>query len=85
MKCGHTLWVVDVIFKNFFGPRGSIQRIFSVLWNLNIKHESLRNEMCYHFPPMKKHTKEHEDFLKCIFTYIDDILIQIKQCSYRFE
>lgn len=63
VKGGHTLWVVDVTLENFFGPRWSIQRIYSVLWNLNIRHESLCSEMCYHFPPMKKHTNEHEERL----------------------
>ena len=56
-----------------------IQRIFSVLKNLNGRHESLCCEMCCHFPPIKKHTKNSEkDFLECIFTYIDDIFIEIK-------
>lgn len=50
----------------------------SVIWSLNIRKESLCIEMGNLFPPMKKHTKNREEFLKHIITYIDNIFIYIR-------
>lgn len=60
VKFAHTLWVVDATREFLWTWVIYVKNIF-VMWNLNIINELQCREMYNHFPPLKKHTKNHEE------------------------